>query len=74
MITQLKGNDIIAIAEEKKIPTAQISRETETGAMSCPSPEVKRKRRIICVLMSDTLQVRMARVRMTKLMSINLFF
>ena len=74
MITQLKGNDIIAIAEEKKIPTAQISRERKTGAMSCPRPEVKRKRRIICVLMSDTLHVRMARVRMTKLMSINLFF
>ena len=44
------------------------------GAMICPSAEKARKRRSICVLMKATLQLRMAKVRMTVLMMSNLFF
>ena len=62
------------MAEEKKMPTAQISKDKEMGATSCPRPEVSRKRSTICVLMRETLQVSMARVSTMKLISMSLFF
>ena len=61
-------------AEKQKTPIAQVSRERKTGPMSWPSPEAMRKRNTICVLMSDTLQVSTARVRIMVVTNINLFF